>query len=902
MIRLAIRRPVATLTITAAVAAIGVPSLLGMPLELLPDVTFPRLRVTTSWWGASPEMVEAFVTSPIEAAAQGVGGVETVSSTSYAHRSVVEVEFDRGTEMEFARLEFSERLSAFARDLPPGAGRPEVEPWVPEEFAAETEALLVYTLAGPAEPGALRDLAVEEAKPRLLAVEGVDAVRVVGGTDRVLRVSLDPDRLRAHALTPGDVSGTIAASLNVAETSSTIHRGGRELTVAIESRAAAVSDVEALVLRPARVDSITGALSPTVRLEDVGRVRVTRAEPVRLYRVDGLPAVSLYLHREAGSNAIRVVDRVAAALAELRGSLPSGHRLIEDHDGSEKIRSELTDLGARAAVAAAVVLGVLLLAFRRLRPALLAFGTIVTSVLVAAVLLGAIGVSWNLLTLAGVAMGFGLVVDNAIVVLESIESRRAAGETGPEAAGGGARRVALPILAATVTTLVVFPPFLWFQGELRAYYVPFAVTVAVVMLASLLVSFTAVPAVAARLESLGDPAGPPGPREPLPRRAYRRILGWSLARPGATAALAFLTLAGATWIFWDRVPRGATWGGFGESTFLSVRVSMPRGAELVRTDEIARRLERELATIDEVERYVTDVGREHAAIRVTFPDSLERTFVPVAVKERLVAHGHRYGGAEVRVYGYGPSFYGGGGAIPSYSVKLMGYGYRELEGIAHDLARRLRGFARIRDVDPNASGFWFERDRELEFVLAPDRAALAGHGMTVEDLLSRAAAAARGRIARDVVWLSGEEVDLSVKLAGGETADLEDLRNLVVPTRDGRPVRVGDVAGIRSRETLGRIVREDQQYQRIVAWEFRGPRRLGDRVRDAVVATIDLPPGYTIEAETSWWEYEEGERRRLALVVALAVALVFLVTAALFESLRAPLVVLAAVPLALIGV
>jgi len=410
----------------------------------------------------------------------------------------------------------------------------------------------------------------------------------------------------------------------------------------------------------------------------------------------------------------------------------------------------------------------------------------------------------------------------------------------------------------------------------------------------------AVPALAARVPARGGPS--PARRGTAPARAYRRAVAATVARPKTTVLAALLLFVGSGWLFREKVPRGPEWAAWGEQTFLAVRITLPRGAELDRTDAIARAFEERLAGLPEVDRFVTRVGPGSASVHVTFPESLETTLTPVVVKERLVAYGHRFGGADVRVYGFGPSFYGGGGSPPAYSLKLLGYDYGRLERFADGLADRLEAFPRIRDVDRDASGFWYERDEEVEIVLAPDRERLAAYGIGVADLLDRATAATRGRVARDVVVLAGEEVDLDVRLAGAREADVAALANTIVTTDAGRPVRVGDVATIRPRRTLGRIVREDQQYQRIVAYEFRGPRKLGDRVRDAVLASTDLPPGYSIEAEPEWWETDEEDDRQIALVVALAVVFVFLTTGALFESLRAPLVVLAAVPLALVGV
>ncbi|HKY61297.1 MAG TPA: efflux RND transporter permease subunit, partial [Gemmatimonadota bacterium] len=718
------------------------------------------------------------------------------------------------------------------------------------------------------------------------------------GTRRELRVRLDPTRAAALGLTPEAVRRALAAGLNVSGSGGALHRNGLETPITIEDRAQGLADVESAVLRPG------AAGRPAVRLDDVAQVVLTYADPPDLHRVDGVPAVSLYLYRQPGSNAMRVVDRVRERMEELVRSLPAGYRVIEDYDASERIREQLSDLRDRALLSAALVLLFLLLAFRRWRPALILFGTIIAGVLVTLDLMALGGLSLNLLTLAGLAMGLGLMVDNGIVVLESIEARRNA--------HSGARQVLQPVLAATLTTVIVFVPFLYLQGELRAYYVPFAVTVGIALLVSLAIAFTLIPALHARFPAPGSALPEPSSRGTSSRAArlctlrphdlYRGGVAWTIRHPWPIVGVAFLLLAASAWLFVEEVPRGRTWAGWGEETWLSIQIRMPRGAELERTDEIARRVERRLARIPEVDRFVTRVRPEHASIHVTFPDSLATTWVPLVVKDQLVAYSHTFGGADVRVWGFGPTFSGGEGEPPGYALELKGYDYRELERIADDVAARLERFPRIREVDPDAAGRWFERDKETELVLEPDRDHLAAYGLTADALLEAVSGYTRGKISREVAIVAGEEIDLSLKIEGAEESDVDDLLDLVITTDGGGPVRVAEVATVHERRTLGRIVREDQQYQRIVTYEFRGPRKLGDRVRDAVVQATVLPAGYTLTAERSFWEFEEGERGQLALVMGLAILLVYMVTAALFESLRAPLVVLAAVPLALVGV
>jgi HAE1 family hydrophobic/amphiphilic exporter-1 len=681
--------------------------------------------------------------------------------------------------------------------------------------------------------------------------------------------------------------------------------GERTITIAIEDRAERVADVEALVVEP-------GGAGPSVRLGDVASVLLTYAEPREVHRLDGASAVALYLHRLPGTNAIEVVDRVRERLARLETKLPTGIRVIEDYDGSEQIRRELDELRDRSLLSTACVLLVLLLAFGRWRPALLVVATIAACVLVTLALMAMTGLSLNLLTLAGLAMGVGLIDDNAIVVLESIEARQGGHAGGPQvasraAARAGARWVVAPVLAASLTNLIVFVPFLYLQGELRAYYLPFAMTVGLALLASLAAAFTLIPALAARTGGRAAPEVSFRPRfarsrhRIRPRDLYQDAIVWTVHHPRRTVGSVLLVLAGSGWLFWEEVPRGRTWAGLEEESFLTVQVTMPPGAGLERTDEVARRIEARLGGIPAVDRYDTRVGPGYAWVQVAFPDSLATTSAPVAVKEELIALSRTIGGASVRVHGFGPGFQGAGGATPGYGLELRGHDYRELERVTEDLAERLERFPRIRDVDPDAAGHWFERERETELVLVPDRGRLAAYGISAAGLLRRVGSYTGAAAIHETVALAGEDADLSLEIEGAAEADVRALLDLPL-AEGGSPVRVADVAGVHERTTMGRIVRDDQQYLRTVTWEFRGPRKLGDRTRDAVIAATALPAGYGLLAERSFWEYEEGEKMELALVVTLAVALVYMVTAALFESLKAPLVVLAAVPLAMIGI
>jgi hydrophobic/amphiphilic exporter-1 (mainly G- bacteria), HAE1 family len=933
VIRTSVRRPVAVAMAYCALALLGVLAWTNIPIELLPDTRLPRLTITASWPGASPETTEAFLTAPLEGAIQQVRGIERITSTSDeqwgAGRARITVEFQRGVDMDFARLELTERMNALDDEVPPAASRPRITPYVPQEFRDQTGPFMSFTVTGPHTLEALRAHVDEVLEPELVQLDGVAALDVSGGRNRLLEIEVDEGRMLAHGLRPDDVFRRVA-DLEIVREIGSVREAGRIYSVALRERAESADALRSLVLR-----SDDGL---PVRLSDVGTVRDTYEDHRSHYRIDGEPAVSFNVIREIGSNAVAVADRVHARLAELERAHPAGVRVIADRDESEAIRAQLTDLRTRAIAAAVVIFVVLLVFLRSFRSAAIVFLTIAFSILIALNLIYFGGLSLNVLTLMGLAMGFGLIVDNAIVVLENVYRRRRAGEDAAAAAEGGTREVVLPILAATLTTLVVLVPFVYLQGELQIYYVPLAIAVGLSLLASLFVAFTFIPALASKvlrrrmrrepgvmggmggMGGMGDAGGggdalaaggAVASREPRAAsgetpawyvRLYAAMTGTTLRFPWVTVILAALILGGSWYLFDENVNRGVVWRAWGQDrTHIDIQIRLPRGQELERTDELARHFEDRLRQMPEVSRFVSNVQPTYAHIRVDFPEELEATAIPLVTHEQMVAYSHRFGGADVRIFGRGQAFYGGGSAPPNYSIRILGYNYERVREIAEDLGRRLERFSRIQEVDTNASGQRFVRDRATELVLRVDRDRLAMHDVTMRDVVRQVNAAVAGPDRQSLVRLGGEEYRLGVRLAGHYGMDDGDLLNLFVPTRTGNGLRLGDVATIDERQVLTEILRENQQYQRVVAYEFRGPRRLGDAVQEAVLEVTEVPPGYEIVARQEWtWSTEE--QRQIWGVLLIALLLVFMATAALFESFRQPFCVLLTVPMALVGV
>ena len=932
MIGGSIRRPVAVAMGCLAVALMGASAWRNIPIGLLPDTRLPRLTVRAEWPGASPETVEAFLTSPIEATVQQVKGVEKVISLSIERQGTgtasIDVEFSRDTDMDFARLDLSERLSALEEELPPAVRRVLVEPYVPPEFESRAQrGFLRYTYTGPYTLEALRADLDDRVVPDLSQIEGVALVQASGGRERLIEIELNEDRVSSLGLSPGVVNRRIN-DLDLVREAGAVRAGDQEWSVTIQNRVARADEIRNTVLL-----ENGGTL---VRVSDVADVRDSYEEPRTYNRINAQPSVSFLVIREIGANTVRAADAVKARVAQLARAGLAGTSLILDYDESEQIKEQLTDLRTRALISAFVIFSVLLLFLRSFRFAGVVFMTIAFSVLISLNLIYFGGMTLNLLTLMGLAMGFGLIVDNAIVVLESVFRRWQAGRHAVGAATEGTRQVVLPILTSTATTLIVFVPFVYLQGELRVFYVPLAIVVALTLGASLLVAFTFIPALAARVlprvrrdeaatgsaprsqpraagtapgsgdrgdaHSAGAPAGR-GRRTPLYTRLYSTIIGFTLRRAWLAVTVAVLAFGGSWYLFENHVTRGVLWGGGmgGLDTYVLINIELPRGSDLERTDNLVRSFEERLAAIPEVERFTSRVTGTYGQITVNFPDSLENTGIPMAIKEQMFSHSLGFTGAEVRVIGRGLGFYGGGGgASPNYSMKVLGYNYERVREIAEDLGDRLARVPRVRSIDTNSAGR-FVRERATEFVVEIERDQLARHDISVRELVERMNMAVAGQTSLAQLKIGGDEVRYEVKLEGYRDTDVQELLETIIGTSTGSGIRLGDVVSIAPVDVLAWIRREDQQYERTVAYEFAGPRRLGDQYYDGIIESTELPVGYVIEEEQGF-RWSEDDRRQIYAVLAVSILLIYMVTAALFESVRLPLCVLLTVPMALIGV
>ena len=878
MIHWAATRPAVIWAAAVALLLAGGVAFTRLPLATRTEVELPRLSIQAAWQGASAELIEAYITSPIEAAIQPVRGVRKTSSESGDRGSDITVELDPGVDVGMTRLSILERLELLRPELPLGSEPPRVSNYVPEELGEQP--LLQYTVAGPYTPGTLSRLVDEEIRPRLATVEGVGGVESFGLAETGVSVIYDPVRLRQLGIGP-DVLALALRDARKVEGLGDERRGPVTRPVVLRDQPRAMED---LALLPVR-----GSAGRVFLLGDLAEIRQDEDTRGRFNRFNGRSAVSLSVSRLAGADAIRTARRVEQAIEEMTTVLPAGVRFSKQQDESKELGEQLRDLARRGAIAFLAVLLVLAVSFRSARPVVLVMGSTAVAIAATALTLYLLEIPANLLTLAGLGMGIGILVQNGLIVAERL---RGVPDT-PEARAEAGRRIFPAVAGSTLTTAVVLLPFLYLQGNARAAFMPFAAAFALALFWSVVTSVVMIPAVGAGSLRVS--------RWPRLARVYERLLIRLLRWRWAVIGLTTAALGVLGWGFATRVERVSfgNWGG--ERTTLRVGLNFPRGSDPETLDRGMREFESITVGRDGVEKVRTQGFGSFAWMEVLFTREAQYGPMPSMLQDELTQRAVLVGGATVSVMGQGPGFYsGGGGGSVSYRIKLLGYSYSGVELLAMDLARRLEAIPRVRNVNINAGSFWGS-DRAVSVILEPDRAALSRSGITATQFASAVVREVRGPVGGIRLELEGEEVVVSLKARGARERSLAELQQALVPNPSGAPVRVGDLAAVSEREGLSTISREDQQYVRIVSYDFRGPARLAQRTHDAFMSSIAVPPGYSVDDERFEWEADESGKG-LWLVFGIGLVLVVLAVAFVFDSVWAAVMVFLSLLLAMAGV
>jgi HAE1 family hydrophobic/amphiphilic exporter-1 len=883
-----IDRPVATAMTFLALLALGVYSFLATPIELAPKESYPMVDIVTNWYGVPPEVVQTQVTAPLEEACARVKGITKMTSTSQIGLSRITLEFDPKTNMEFAALALREELTQSRSVLPPRV-RPMLQPYIPEDFRVRP--FLQYTVSGEYGLQELQELVKEKLEIGLGSVRGVSGVEVAGGSDPEIRVVLDKAKLKAYDLHPFTVNAAIQARLGTYPTGR-VRKGTQEFLFKFSDRIDSLAELRETIVAHSGTNPIL--------VKDVASVEIAYADVRLVHRINGQPTVNLTVYKERGANTLRVARDVKDKLEEVKTELPPDLVFKSVDDESEEIRKNLNDLYLLAGLITAIVFVMVFVVLRRVKPSLLILSSIAFSIVITFNLIFAFKISLNMLTLGALALGFGMFVDNSIVVFENILRLRERGLEPREAALQGPREVFVAVLASTLTTMAVFFSFPFFQGKLKIYYLPLAIVIASAMAASLLVSFSLIPALSPRLIEKRKSAGTEERRSPR----FEKVLGILIRHPVEVLLVVAALLFGAYKWFRAEVTVGR-WYSWYSKEYLYVRIGMPPGTDIARTDETIRAFEDKVMAQDYAKEMNVRVLPENAQAIIGFPPEIERSYRPYALKEELIQLATQFAGIDIGVSGFDPQYYSssmGAGTYYSSRIKFFGYNLKKLKEITADLEKTLRRNPRIKEVRTISSRYGWWRGDTVEDVLKIDKAALRRYDIDPAYLYFHLQTMIQGTFGSPArIRTGGKDIVVSVKFPDASRLDMRGLREALIPTRGGQYLRLGEVAVFEEAPIPGAIDREDQQFQQTIMWEFRGPSKAEERYRKAVFASLHLPPGFSATLDEQWFVTEE-EQKQLNFAIAVALIIIFMILAALYESFITPFFVLLAVPLSLIGV
>jgi HAE1 family hydrophobic/amphiphilic exporter-1 len=855
----------------------------------------------------------------------------------------VEISYQRDIDIEFARLELNEQLGNVRRNLPAQASQPVVVPEVPEEM--QRDEFFSVNLASPLETNQLREQAEDWLKPRFMAIEGVADAELQGGALPLLRVHLDLERMERYGLTADAIFARIDARDDIVPAGA-VRRRGQDITVTVHD-SVTVGMIEATVLANLGGQSVT--------LGHVAHVERGHEDVAFFRRTNGDNVITLRITKRSGENSVAVSKRLRAAIPAIQADMPFPVTMEVDQDEGEELREKLEELIWRSVAILALLFILLVFALKRVRLVAIVISSIVFALVICLSLFYFFGISVNFITISGLTICFGMLLDNSILVLDSVHRHLTERRNGDplSALVRGAREVSFPIISTTLTTVVAFLSFVYMTGRLALTYVPLAMSVAFAMIASIFVAFCWMPVAlrgTARREAArpattgGDQAGgwrllglwalitvlaavvlAAGLWLARDQRAAMSLLPWIGGGAGLVLAVgvfvAFvdritwmhtrfwwypvlvlcLLFYGTWWAFDTKIVKGGWWRPSSQEELI-VYLSRPVGTDVTLASETMRLFEDELLPLPEGVKMAVQAWENNAFMRMEFEtDEVLYSAYPETFRNRLILLAEELGGMFIYIGGFGdPYFKGGrGGAMSNSTILLTGYNSKELKNLSDGITERLERNRRARNVRLT-SGRSFERSGVDETLILIDREALARHRLTMTEVLGHL----RRLLGVDTPWhmiIEGEARQIQLAFAEASSIQYDAVLAKTLTTSRGESLRLSELITLETRPELSAITRKDQRYSQRINWEFIGTDRMKQAFIKDLIDGLQLPYGFTAE-DMSGEQISEEEEEEIARTLILTVLFIFMTLAALTESFALPLMLMLAVPMALVGV
>lgn len=880
-----VRRPVFASMLVGSLVVAGWFSYKSLTLDLFPKVDMPVVTVTTTLPGAGPEEMEAQVTKPIEEVINTVSGIDELRSVTREGLSQIIVQFKLGKNLSVAAAEVRDKVGTVLAKLPDDA-----DPPVVEKFDVDATPILTLTVSGFQGLKELTEVAEKKVKEPLESISGVGSIAIIGGRKREVQILIDPERLKAYGLSIRAVA-TALDQQNVEFPGGRMTQDAGETVIRTLGRVRSVREFETIV-----VASQGGA---PITLADIGRVEDGEVEARTVSRFDGKNAVSLIVRKQSGTNTVSTVDAVRERLTEVRALLPAGVTAEITRDQSDFIRESVHEVEKHLWLGSLFASIVVYFFLGNLRATLIAAVSIPVAIISTYTLLAAAGYSLNRITLLGLTLAVGIVIDDAIVVLENIYRYiEEKGMNAFDAARAATAEVGLAVSATTLSLIVIFVPVGFLKGTVGMWLSSFGFTMAFAIAVSLLVAFTLTPMLCSRFlpKRLAEHAH--SSRESriygLLERGYMGLLRWSLRHRWVIVCLVLSIMASTPWI--GKHVRSSMIASDDRGEF-EINLKTPPGYSLVQTDAVTRAIENDIRPLPGVAHLLSLVGTTvgesvtRASIIVKLGEYEHRTIsqqqVMALAREKVKAYKH----LRVSVDNILP-ISGGGVQNVDISYNLRGPELATLQKYADTLKGQVRNLPGLVDVDSTFEG----GNPELQVHI--DRRKAADLGIEAVDIASTL----RVMVAGDKVttYREGDDLyDVRLRLTPEARNRPEVVQGVTVPSKTVGQVRLDNIVNFVSGTGPVQIDRQERQRQITITGNLAKGRGTGDALTDidAEVKKMGLAPGYTTGV-TGMGKMFAEMMDSFKLAFLLSIIGMYMVLAAQFESFLHPITIMLSLPLA----
>ncbi|WP_100330718.1 efflux RND transporter permease subunit [Bacillus xiapuensis] len=886
-----IKRPVFTIVIMFLVIILGAVSLFKIPLKLIPDINPPVAVVVTSYEGASPTEIAEKVTKPLEESLSTLPGIQHITSTTREGSNLLLLEFSWSTKIDDVQSDVLQRIDR--TPLPDDAEKPQFFKFDPSQFP-----IIQLSLQSTASEKELQTIA-EQLEKDLATVEGVANVSVNGSLEQEIKVELQEEKLKKYNLAQADIVQLIQAN-NVSLPGNTVEADGMSLTTRIISQLGSVEDLKNLVIT---VDPLTGK---EVSLDEIAAVELKAKETGTITRANHNPAILMSVLQQADANTAEVSKHFREKLQTLLNE--EQYKRVEADilfDQGDYIRLSIGNIGSSLLLGGVFAMLVLFVFLRNVRSPLIIGVAIPYSVIVTFVLMYFADFNLNIMTLGALALGIGMLVDNAIVVIENIYRHLSMGKDSKQAAREGAKEVGMAITASTLTTVAVFLPVVFISGILGQIFKEFALTISFSLLASLIVALTVIPMMASRWLKM--------PRErqrPAASKAmswFERTLHWSMHHRLLVLLTSILLFIG---------------GGLGLTTvgaqflpptdegFFNIRLEVENGTSLKETNRAVRAMEKELAEEKDVDVYVSLVGStQEDSFRGTGSSNVAELYVKLdplekrersvfafvdEVKPKVVKAAEKVNkSAEVTFNLQSAS----GSSPQTLTFNVRDMNQERLDEAVQDIQKALGEVREITEVTTNRQ----ETVREVQIQV--DRSQAVAAGIAPAQIASIVNDATRGVAATQIMNKESEVQTVQVLYDEDVTKNAEKLKQLLIPTPSGNYRTLDELAEIQIQQGPVSIQRIDQQEAVQFTIKYTSKTNLGDISEkvDSKLSALNLPDETKVTFAGDR-DLLESSIDDMVMALILAIVLIYIVMAAQYESFKYPFVIMFTVPLMVIGV